>query len=109
VESDGDFSANLLGPYIQYYFTPNQGLYAQAMLGFATMEDGNDDTDGVATGFGASLGVGNEWWIADQWGVGVLARFQVLSTSQELDAGGATSDIGYTALIPALLVNATYH
>jgi hypothetical protein len=109
VDSDGDLSANLLGPYLQYYFTPNQGFYAQVMLGIASMDDGNDDTDGLATGFGASAGLGNEWWIADQWGIGVLARCQFLATSQELEAPGATADISYTAIVPALLVNFTYH
>jgi hypothetical protein len=109
VDSDGDLSANLLGAYVQYYFTPNQGFYLQAMLGIATMDDGNDDTDGLAAGLGASVGLGNEWWIADQWGIGVLGRCQFLAVGQEIETAGATADVGYAAIVPALLVNFTYH
>ncbi len=49
-DADGDISANLLGPYVQYHFNPYAGFYLQAMLGVASMEDGNDDSDGLATG-----------------------------------------------------------
>ena len=105
-DNDGDFSGNILGPFVDYYFDPNGGLHLQGVLGFATVEDGEDATDGLAQGFGLSLGLGHEWWVGEQWGIGVLGRVQFLSTSVELSSG---VDAKYSTILPAVLFTATYH
>ncbi len=105
-DSDGDLAANLLGVYVDYYPDPRSGLHLLALVGGATLEDGNDATDGVAVGFGAAAGAGHQWWIGEQWSLGVLARLQLLRTTVDFPRA---LEGHYTTLIPAILATATYH
>ncbi len=70
----------LVGPFLDWYFNEHRGLHAQAALGLATFSAvgfgtfaGNSDPY-HATGGGIMLGIGYEWWIADEWSMGALAR-----------------------------------
>lgn len=104
-DTDGDISANLIGPYVDYYLYPDKGFHVMAMLGLGTMEDGDDDTDDLALGFGLAGGLGHNWWVADQWSVGILGRMQVMF----LSASTAGPDVNYTTVIPAIMATVTYH
>ena len=108
-ESDGDgaLAGNLLGIYADYYFDPNEGLHAMALIGLATLDDADDDTDKLAVGFGAALGLGHEWWVADEWSIGVLGRVQLMTTTLELEA--TKTDATFATVAPALLLTGTYH
>lgn len=114
VDSDpeGDFAVNIVGPFVSWYPDPKQGLHGLLMLGFATAADGNDATSGAATGFGLGLGVGYDFWIGEEWSLGVLGRFQYQSlstSSRALVSGAGTVDVTYDAMVPALLATITYH
>ncbi len=104
---DGALAGNLLGFYVDYYVNENEGLHTMALIGLATLDDADDDTDKLAVGFGSALGVGHDWWIADDWSVGVLGRIQFMTTSLEHDTTNA--DVTFVTLAPALLLTSTYH
>jgi hypothetical protein len=106
-DTDSALAGNLLGVYADYYFDNHGGLHALALLGLATLDDGDDDTDKLAVGFGAALGVGYEWWVADEWSIGALGRVQFMSTTVEFETINA--DLKYETVAPALLLTATYH
>lgn len=106
-DADGAFAGNLLGVYADYYFDNHEGLHALALLGLATLDDGDDRTDKLAVGFGAALGVGYEMWVADEWSIGALGRVQFISTAVEFET--IKADIKYQTVAPALLLTATYH
>jgi hypothetical protein len=103
----------VLGPFIDWYPRPSRGLHLQAAVGFASLTSGTgvagrDDEDTYrALGGGIVLGVGYEWWIGDEWSLGVLARAQGAAVSGEDEAdvrwfhGVSTS--------PSLLLTLTYH
>lgn len=104
-DSKNDLIFLVVGPYLDWAPNPAGGLHVLAHLGVATLEDGSDDTDTIALGFGAGLGVGYDVWVSDQWAIGGLARLQMLRTSTEVTPA---LDVQYTSLVPALQVVATW-
>jgi hypothetical protein len=104
-DADGDIIFNIVGPYVDWSpMGGGGGLRVVGIVGLGTMEDGNDDTDAVTLGFGGSLGLGWDWWVADDWAVGAMARVNVLQTSTEIDLGpGGKADVSYLTVAPALL------
>jgi hypothetical protein len=113
VEYDGG-TFLLVGPMVDYYFDRRQGLHLQGSVGFGlfSLGDGEvDDTGGNVEvdeqsggGFGAMIGIGHEWWVADRWSVGVLGRLAFGATASEDDNDVEWS---HTVLAPSLLVTAT--
>jgi len=72
----------LFAAVADYYVNPKGGLHFQAGVGFAALVMGQAKPEFdrynahayTATGAGVMLGAGYEWWVADDWGVGVLGR-----------------------------------
>jgi hypothetical protein len=102
----------LLGPVVDWYFFPKLGFHAEASPGLATYVAGASvpEVEGpfaqahTAVGFGFMLGVGYDWWIGDQWSLGVLGRITYGATS-----GAAGSNFSHDSYAPAFLITATYH
>lgn len=101
----------VLGPFLDYYPRPSGGLHFQAALGLAaaSTDVGNTDEDEryTAGGGGVVFGVGYEWWVGDEWSVGVLARAMAAAVTGKDDAGvrwfhGISTN-------PSLLFTVTYH
>jgi hypothetical protein len=100
--------------FADYYINPRGGLHFQGGIGFAAlvMGQGTANLGGpatrayTATGVGGMLGGGYEWWVADDWGVGVLARFMYASLSAT-DSDGI--DWSHGTLGWALMLSTTYH
>ena len=105
----------VVGIFGDYYFSAIRGFHAQASfgLGVHVMGQGNpaDSEAGIASphsaiGYGFTLGVGHEWWVDEEWSLGVLPRFMVgwASGNDEWGTSYDHSVLGYT-----LLASATYH
>ena len=105
-DAEGDFSPNLLGPYVDYYPSPTGGLHFVGVLGLASANDGNDDTK-LAMGFGFGAGAGYGTWIGDEWSLGVLLRMQYLALKAEFES--TSGSVKSATLLPALLVTISYH
>lgn len=118
-ESENDLIFLVTGIYADYSLDPAGGLHFQALLGAATLEEGNDDIEDIAIGLGGTLGVGYRWALSDTWSVGALARVQVLSTSSNIErpqdptnmqvSGTGTADVRNFSVVPAALVGVTWH
>ncbi|MBX3128238.1 MAG: hypothetical protein KF718_16055 [Polyangiaceae bacterium] len=107
---DETFNLSMLGLFVDYYFDPTQGFHLQALIGFAQLSSDDSDADENPTGVGLSLGLGYEWWVGEQWGLGVLGKLMYASTSVDVDlVTGGTGSIKYQTLVPALLLTATLH
>ncbi len=69
----------LVGPYIDWYFTPGEGWHLMGALGGAriTVKDdtGAERKDVNPAGAGAFVAIGYNFWIGDEWSLGALARF----------------------------------
>lgn len=98
----------MLGAGINYYVMPIN-IYLGGAIGFAWVErtrgdrEEDEDDDGDV-GFGIDLDAGKEWWIADNWGIGVALRLSLASVP--------ASDIDPEAMFGcgsiAVLFSATY-
>jgi hypothetical protein len=65
-----------LGPGLSFDFGPNVFASATVLLASVHVTDGSGNT--VATsksGAAIELQVGKEWWVADNWGLGISAQF----------------------------------
>lgn len=106
-------SLSIIGPFVAWYFDPADGLYASLGLGFAVVATGgmrqfserHAVSSSDSTGFGAVTSLGYEWWIGSQWSLGLAARLQLATSSQEKGADHTT----HTTVIPGLLGTVTYH
>jgi hypothetical protein len=54
------------------------------------------------------IGGGYEWWIGEQWSLGLLARLQYFNVNGHPDS---TDDVDVEAsfIVPALMMSITYH
>jgi hypothetical protein len=113
---DYEFEATQLAVFdllLDYYPVDRWGLHVQAggglgvvvLGGGTTPSGGNPAQPHTAVGPGLVVGAGHEWWVADQWSVGLLGRF-MYGWAQGQDPLGATwsHEIGNLSL----LVSATY-
>ncbi|MCF0224770.1 MAG: outer membrane beta-barrel protein [Fibrobacter sp.] len=73
---------SMMGAGVTYYLPYN--FFGTASLGMGrvfSVED--DDLDYSDYGFGLQAGVGKEWWVSDNWGLGVSAMFTYVSVSED--------------------------
>ena len=110
-ELNGSLGSDLLGLGLTYYFMPiNPYLTAVLGAGWLTLDiDGDDvDTRGTDAGFGFNFDVGKEWWVSDNWGLGLAGRFVLVSgTTTNEDNNDVKSAFGLVAF--AVLFSATYN
>ncbi len=77
-----------VGVNLTYYFMPlNLYLQATPSIGWLSEEYQGSSTTTKA-GFAIRLAVGKEWWVADNWGIGLNAQYA--HSSNEVENGGPT-------------------
>jgi hypothetical protein len=115
---DFDFdtiSFHVVGPLVDYYPAPSSGFHVQGAIGLGLLSagDASGEQSGqslifsqTATGVGFMLGIGYEWWVADQWGIGALGRLTVAPMNGDDDN---ETEWKHTAFAPALLFTATFN
>jgi hypothetical protein len=78
IPDSADISLHLIGigPYIDVYPDPHSGLHFVGFAGWGGLERSYNGNVGGSdpTGLVAFLGGGYEFWVADQWSIGPLAR-----------------------------------
>ena len=84
---DVSLSQGALGVGATYYFMPINLYVSGAISATSLSLDTDDETGETEVGPGLHLGVGKEWWVGDQWGVGVGAEVALARVSeQDLDS-----------------------
>lgn len=95
------------GPGIAYYFMPlNLYLSGTLLLQQVQLSDTNDSSNSVAltkTGLGCSLMVGKEWWVSEDWGIGVAAQLLFGSAKDRY------ADAHWTSRGVAIMFSSTYN
>jgi hypothetical protein len=100
----------MLGGGISYFIMP-LNLYLGAAVGLAViggrykLPGRNELKYNGDVGIGFDGEIGKEWWIADDWGLGIAARISVADV-----AGGNSvpDDASFGAAFVSLLLSATY-
>jgi hypothetical protein len=74
---DTSLAFALFGPGLSYYFMPINLYVGGAIgLGAASIHTSGSSSDwNSRTGVGLELDAGKEWWVGDDWGLGVLLRY----------------------------------
>jgi hypothetical protein len=92
-----------IGPFVDFYPDPLSGLHFQAMLGWGGTEHSFKGNAGGSdpTGLMLSIGAGHDWWVGDEWSIGVMGRFAYGAFSLE--------DTSYSTIAPAVLATFTYN
>jgi hypothetical protein len=109
----GEGGISVLGVMLDFYPSPRGGFHLQGALGLGALQL-NDDSktrfpgeDWEGGGGGLMLGAGYEFWIADQWSLGGVAR--VLLVSGKVRGSESERDYDSRGVAPALLFVATHH
>lgn len=86
---EGESSGNtlnmfLVGPFIDWYPDLHGGFHLGGAIGWAGVvitDDSEEENLAESAGGGAGLFVGYDWFVADEWSLGVLGRFTAASTT----------------------------
>jgi hypothetical protein len=112
VSNGGDLvvTQSLLGAGLNYYVMPSN-FYFGGVIGFASVgigrgrRDSDANTQSSDVGLGIDLDAGKEWWVGDNWGIGVTLRLSLASVPAGNDiARDATFGTGFVSV----LFSATY-
>jgi hypothetical protein len=101
----------MVGLGIQYYFMP-LNLFVGAAAGIAGIEavverrDLPDQRYNGGTGLAFDLDLGKEWWVSENWALGVAARLSLARVPAPDETGDSAV---FDATFGALLFTATYH
>jgi hypothetical protein len=107
------YGANVegIGIGVASYFGPNLFVAASVLLADATFDDGNGNTVASSkSGVAFDLTAGKEWWVSDNWGLGVSGQMVLGSMKMGKDPDpvlGVPAD--YTSIGFSLLFSATYN
>lgn len=104
--NDVTFTLSAGTVFADVYPNPARGLHFFGGLGYGTLLTGRDGGYDMPSGTVFTAGAGYEWFLADQWSVGVLARATYGSFSVRETLSGSTD---VAVLIPTLLAGVTYN
>ncbi len=115
--SGGAVTLSSIGPFVDYYFDPSQGLHAQAGIAFAVVAAARGDDPGAnlqlppddysGTGWSSMAGLGWEAWVGEQSSLGVLGRIQFGGATLQSNDSDASVDANFLFL--SMLATYTYH
>ena len=100
----GSTSLSLLtvGPYVNYYLDPADGLYFLGMIGYGVESYTQNGASGNSPGGPAfALGAGYDFWVANEWSLGVLGKFTYGSLS--------LNSVTYSTISPAIMFSFNFH
>lgn len=92
-----------LGVFADYYVDPHGGLHFQPFVGWGGLETtvggnaGGSDPTGLVLAFGG----GYDWWVSDEWSIGVMGRIAYAPLK--------LNDTSYSTIAPAVLATFTMH
>jgi hypothetical protein len=85
----------LYGVGITKYFMP-ENIFINATVGIGVFSFGYDNNSGSSkSGFGFQIKGGKEWWVSDNWGLGVAVGLGYISADDQTDS----SNPNYSATI----------
>lgn len=106
-------SVTIIGPFVDWYPNPHRGLHFLGALGFAQLHRIGNPDDAFAKdayragGAGLVLGVGHDWFVSDEWSVGVIGRFAAGATVGKDEQNAKWVHV--FASSPSVLFSLTYH
>lgn len=92
-----------IGVFADIYPDPQKGLHFQPFIGWGGLEASVNGNSGGSdpTGLVLAVGAGYDWFVSDNWSIGVMGRFGYAPLKLE--------ETSYSTIAPALLGTFTYH
>jgi len=102
---------NLFGVFVDGFPNPRQGLHFGGLLGFASLAFANTakDEDDSATGFGAAIWAGYDFWVSDNWSLGAMLRLTGSLSNRTAKANNSEFSESHRTGSIALLFSVLYH
>lgn len=98
-------TTTLAGIGLTYYFPSD--YYITGAFGMAETEyKSNGIKHKTDNGYGVNVMIGKEWWVSDNWGLGIAGQF-LYTNCRDKSFATATSDVESTSF--GLLFSATYN
>ena len=108
---------------VDWYLDPRSGFYVGAASGISVSKFGKDQENGpppdfspglrpglTGYGFGLVMKVGHDWWVGEQWSLGLSARLMLgENPSRETDPIDSKFRGDHTLVLPSALATITYH
>ena len=94
------------GPEFTFYTSSNLYLSVTAAITKLSRTVNGQDTNSQ-TGFGGQLAVGKEWWVSDNWGIGICGQLTLSVNADQSFSNGNQPTI--TAVAPTLSLSATFN
>ncbi len=95
----------LLGPFIDWYPDVSGGFHVYGLLALAG--GSSRDTDWQRGGLAIGGGAGYDWWISDEWSIGVLGKVVLAALGEETETSDGRLVDG--VVVPSLMFGGTYH
>jgi hypothetical protein len=87
-QADATLGLSGIGVQLVYYFMPlNLYVSATPSITQLSIDDGDNDAESEV-GLGVKLAVGKEWWVSDNWALGLNAQL-AFSSNDDSDLAGA--------------------
>lgn len=98
-------STSMAGIGLTYYFPSN--IYVTGAVGMAKSKKESGGIEGsTGTGYGVNAMIGKEWWVSDNWGIGLAGQF-LYTNCPDKGINGVSSDVKSTSF--GVLLSATYN
>lgn len=99
-----DLNLFRVGAFLDYYTDPDSGFHLMAELGYGQVDtSGSKTSSATLGGVFVAGGLGYDWWVSDNWSLGLLGRFGFGATEH------SQSGTKQWLMLPALNFTATYH
>jgi hypothetical protein len=97
--------ASFLGPFVDLYPDPSNGLHVLGAIGVGSASYNGH----LAPALEAMVGLGKEWWVGEQWSIGVLGRLSASTARVTYSSSAATDGDRSSITVLSGLVTFTYH
>lgn len=98
-------TTSLAGIGMTYYFPSNFYLTGAVGIAKSKNESGGNEYS-TDTGYGVNIMAGKEWWVTDNWGLGIAGQF-LYTNCPDKEIAGVTPDVKSTSF--GILLSATYN
>ena len=105
-DDTSSITSSNFGPFVDVFFGPNNGGHVGAMIGFGGLSLEDEDED-PTSGLGLALFGGYNFWVSDQWSLGVNTRYMRVTGDREFSELDITiHDVSNTF---SIMFNALFH
>ena len=93
--SDDSENMSMLGIGLTYYLPENIFISGSVGLAQFNLQDNTDEENNIEgateNGIGVQIAAGKEWWVSDNWGLGVSVAFTYGAAEDQKDMGDASA------------------